>query len=312
MTDEMDYAAAASVGGLKGAGHGDTKSVTECLNCGAPVSQRYCGQCGQLQDTFKRPLVSLIREGASDLFSIDSRSARTIPPLLFRPGRITRNYIDGKRTCYVPPFRLYLLTSLLFFFCLFAFSGLGASVEEMAADWEIRAGEQTETVVDEAIEQAPAAPNATGGNSVRISGEQIEATVVQLLQEPKRLVMLIQAWTPRVVILLVPLTVIGLALVYPFKKNIFLYDHIIVALHFQTFMFFLLGAIWLAPESWTNNILFVSMFIVAPLYFYRMQRVVYQGGRWLTIGRTFLLWTASMIVSALTILGIASAVIAAA
>ncbi|WP_291071711.1 DUF3667 domain-containing protein [Hyphomonas sp.] len=53
------------------------------------------------------------------MFSLDGRLWRTLPKLMLRPGRMTREYIDGKRSRYVPPFRLFLLTSVIFFVTMF-------------------------------------------------------------------------------------------------------------------------------------------------------------------------------------------------
>ncbi|MEZ5998640.1 MAG: DUF3667 domain-containing protein [Hyphomonas sp.] len=80
-----------------------------------------------------RPFFSLIASSIADTFALDSRLWRSIPLLLFRPGRLTRNYLDGKRARYVPPFRLFLLSSVLFFLTVF---GLG---DQMGwyADWKL-------------------------------------------------------------------------------------------------------------------------------------------------------------------------------
>ncbi|MFT5022601.1 MAG: hypothetical protein ACI9O3_000194, partial [Colwellia sp.] len=53
-----------------------------------------------------------------DIFSFDSRAARTILPLVTRPGFLTNEYITGKRVHYVPPLRLYLFVSIVFFITL--------------------------------------------------------------------------------------------------------------------------------------------------------------------------------------------------
>jgi hypothetical protein len=53
-----------------------------------------------------------------DVFSFDSRASRTIWPLLTRPGFLTNEYIQGRRVHYVPPLRLYLFISIVFFITL--------------------------------------------------------------------------------------------------------------------------------------------------------------------------------------------------
>ncbi|MFB0979497.1 MAG: DUF3667 domain-containing protein [Alteromonadaceae bacterium] len=53
-----------------------------------------------------------------DIFSFDSRATRTIFPLVTRPGFLTNQYIAGKRVHFVPPLRLYLFISIVFFITL--------------------------------------------------------------------------------------------------------------------------------------------------------------------------------------------------
>lgn len=50
-----------------------------------------------------------------DLTHADHRVWRTLKPLLLRPGEVTVEYLRGKRARYTPPFRLYIVLSLLFF-----------------------------------------------------------------------------------------------------------------------------------------------------------------------------------------------------
>ena len=105
-----------------------------CLNCGTGLEGPFCYYCGQPDKRMLRFFPVLMRELLEDFIDFDSRFARTIKPLLFRPGTLTRNYLDGKRFRYTPPIRLYLFSSLFFFllatlFTFFSvdFSGLKVS-----------------------------------------------------------------------------------------------------------------------------------------------------------------------------------------
>jgi hypothetical protein len=46
---------------------------------------------------------------------LDSRLLRTLRALVFRPGHLTREYLDGRRVRYTQPVPLYLLTAAAFF-----------------------------------------------------------------------------------------------------------------------------------------------------------------------------------------------------
>jgi hypothetical protein len=58
----------------------------------------------------------MIAELIEDLFHTDHRVWRTIWPLLSKPGLLTVEYLRGKRVSYTPPFRLYIVLSLIYFF----------------------------------------------------------------------------------------------------------------------------------------------------------------------------------------------------
>jgi hypothetical protein len=95
----------------------------ECLNCGTPLKGQVCHSCGQDSDSFHRPIWSLFWEVFDGLLSIDGKLWRTLPKLLFRPGYLTRHYLEGVRARYVQPFRLLLGASVIFFFVFW--SGFG-------------------------------------------------------------------------------------------------------------------------------------------------------------------------------------------
>ena len=86
-----------------------------CLNCDSPLVGQYCDQCGQRASTRLISLWQLIRDALGDLLEADSRFWRTLNVLVFQPGTLTAEYLRGRRASYMPPFRMYLVVSLLFF-----------------------------------------------------------------------------------------------------------------------------------------------------------------------------------------------------
>ncbi|MDH3442028.1 MAG: DUF3667 domain-containing protein [Gammaproteobacteria bacterium] len=90
-----------------------------CLNCGARLAGQYCGSCGQRSRNRLISLWELISDAFGDLLEIDSRLWQTLIPLLRRPGQLTHDYLQGRRVRYMPPFRMYLVLSLLFFVVAF-------------------------------------------------------------------------------------------------------------------------------------------------------------------------------------------------
>ena len=91
----------------------------DCLNCGSELQGQYCGTCGQRARGRLISLWELLQDAFGDLFEIDSRLWRTLIPLLIRPGRLTLDYLEGKRARYMPPFRMYLVLIVIFFVVAF-------------------------------------------------------------------------------------------------------------------------------------------------------------------------------------------------
>ncbi len=91
------------------------QQIEFCQNCGAVLNGQYCASCGQRARVRIISLWHLIREAAGDITHLDSRLWRTLWPLLARPGALTNEYLAGRRARYIPPFRLYLGLSIIFF-----------------------------------------------------------------------------------------------------------------------------------------------------------------------------------------------------
>lgn len=90
---------------------------TECLNCGHPLdrSDIYCPSCSQLNSKKHLSLADFFAEFLSSILVYDSRLRNTIKDLLFKPGVITRNYVNGQRLKYANPFRFFLSVSIIYF-----------------------------------------------------------------------------------------------------------------------------------------------------------------------------------------------------
>jgi len=86
-----------------------------CLNCGTELKGPFCYYCGQPDKNLMRFFPALLRDLLEDVIDLDSRIVRTLKPLLFHPGKLTRDYLDGRRFRYVSPLRLYMISSMAFF-----------------------------------------------------------------------------------------------------------------------------------------------------------------------------------------------------
>ncbi|MDJ0642312.1 MAG: DUF3667 domain-containing protein [Erythrobacter sp.] len=130
MSDVTDGIGGAIEGALTGRAveprHGENAGPTlepiECSNCGATVTGGYCGQCGQKRHVH-RTISAIIHDLIHGVLHLDGKLWRTLPLLAFKPGKLTRRYIDGERAKFVSPMAMFLF-SVFAMFAVFQMVGL--------------------------------------------------------------------------------------------------------------------------------------------------------------------------------------------
>ena len=86
-----------------------------CKNCDAMLLGRFCANCSQAADVHVPTTRELLHELLEGITHSDSRLWRTLTTLWFKPGKLTQEFVAGRRVAYLPPFRLYLVLSIMFF-----------------------------------------------------------------------------------------------------------------------------------------------------------------------------------------------------
>jgi hypothetical protein len=90
--------------------------VNLCGDCSAILAGPFCQQCGQRRfEDDDRRLIPLLRDFFEDMSRLDGRWWRSLIALLFRPGVLSRAWLEGKRTRYAKPAALFLFANLLYF-----------------------------------------------------------------------------------------------------------------------------------------------------------------------------------------------------
>ena len=100
--------------------HLHLRKEDNCLNCGTQVIGRYCHNCGQENVEVKESAWHFIVHFFNDITHFDGKFFTTVKDLLFKPGFLSREYMEGKRMRYLNPIRMYLFTSFIFFLVFFA------------------------------------------------------------------------------------------------------------------------------------------------------------------------------------------------
>jgi len=89
--------------------------MSNCKNCQARLEKAYCSTCGQRDIDLERPIWDLVGDVVKETFEIDGRVAVTIKTLFRHPGKLTSEFLAGRRRLYTSPLRLYLVISISFF-----------------------------------------------------------------------------------------------------------------------------------------------------------------------------------------------------
>jgi hypothetical protein len=105
-----------------------------CLNCGTDLKGPFCYYCGQPDKNLMRFFPVLIRDMLEDVLDFDSRFTRTLKPLLAHPGRLTSDYLNGRRFRYLPPMRLYIISSMVFFILAAMLTGDAIEINRTVTD----------------------------------------------------------------------------------------------------------------------------------------------------------------------------------
>ncbi len=284
-----------------------------CGNCGIALQGDFCHRCGQPVRGLVRHFSSILGDFFDTVFDLDSRMARTLGPLLFRPGWLTLRYFEGQRVRYVSPVRLF------FFCCVLAFLVVRFAVDtdgafavgprdaQTAAETPSSAARDTPRkplrVQLDGVEDWDAQTNPVvvdwlpqAGNDAlnRLIGRAVH-NMDQARDEPGRLAEAFLQNLPQALFLLLPLFALLLKLFYLFARRLYM-EHLIVALHSHAFLcaallvLMLLGVL----ENWTGawlggavgtglSWLEAALALWMPLYLLLMQKRVYGQGWLLTL-----------------------------
>jgi hypothetical protein len=95
-----------------------------CPSCGHHASGSFCSNCGEKNwNAHALTLGHLFEESAEFLFHFDSRLMRTAKVLLLAPGKLTCDFLSGRRRPYVAPFQMFFVANIIFLL-IQTFSGL--------------------------------------------------------------------------------------------------------------------------------------------------------------------------------------------
>lgn len=257
-----------------------------CANCGELLAGGYCAACGQkrIVDSDRR-LGHLLSQGFAAATDLDGRFWRSLRALVLAPGRLSRDYLDGRRRHWMAPMALFLLANVIFFvvprtltdFDLPLTDQLVQAHAPITRPWVEKRVVERDRAARAEWEQLPAEDRAgvPRGYTVADYGRDYGA---QSGNVGKALI-----------VLHVPFLALGLALLF-WRRRMYFAEHLVVACHQFTFLLLLVPGLllpvgWLAQRAGVeNSALFnaVSTGILAMvvLHFSISLRRVYAPAAW--------------------------------
>ena len=297
--------------GRAGDGHTHEKA---CLNCGAQLDGPYCHECGQRAHVH-RTLSAFAHDLVHGVLHFEGKFWHTLPLLVWRPGELTRRYIDGQRARFISPIALFLFCVFL----TFAVVGLTAHAGNVSAKAKAEAADELRSdqrqleilqkqraaasgaVASELDEQIAELRNEMATLEAVKSGKIDPATfniqsqwlggldnvLGKAAKNPELLFYKVKTNAYKFSWALIPISVPFVWLLFPFSRRFRLYDHTVFVTYSLCFMMLLLSAssvIGLVSEALASIAWFIP-----PFHMYRQLRGTYDLGKKGALWRTALL-----------------------
>lgn len=262
----------------------EAAAAVACPNCGAALVGPYCAQCGQKAAHRIVSIRRIIIDALQDQLQLDAALPRTVITLIAHPGLLTREYIAGRVMRYIPPIRLYLAASVLFFL-VFALVPdqrmvkVSSSVDTDSVPAQSAGGIRVNTVAPPSQRKMSEGLPSWAKPTVERFSQQLERLKRMNPRDRSRAMAAGFANTaPKVIFLMLPVFAAILKLLYIRRHRLYV-EHAVFALHVHALAFiaftpllFLRSATWVAAA--------VDLWLA--FYLFHAMRVVYGQGR----GRT--------------------------
>lgn len=229
--------------------------LRSCLNCGTPLQGAFCHRCGQKDQNRRLPLKALLHDVMHDLWHLDHKILESIWLLLRRPGLLAEEYLAGRRTRHVPPFRLYVIASFALFMA-FSFVKVGNAREgSPAVQAHAVEGPAPQAPASEPAARAEASPDKKAKTHKKPAwAERLKVRAKEVQKDPERFYRAFLSNLSKSLFVLMPLFAGLLMLLHLRRTQSFFVDHMVVALHHHVVCFLaillLMGLAALPGEDW--------------------------------------------------------------
>lgn len=284
------------------------ESATEltCLNCETKFKGNYCPECGQAVKDYNQPVSFIFYNFVGDFFSFDTRFLKTFQYLLFRPGFLTKEFLDGRRVRYAPPIRIFIFISFLLFLLLQIYTDRGIhramgyplakdtltrETDSLRTDLlihgkemsQLKSGLENDTNLNFNLSLESFSKSGNLRETLNSYAENLERKLedidsqeskqkmiklIQIFRSPEQVVTRILKYLSWTFFFLLPVFALILKLFY-FRQDHFYMRHLVFSIHFHSFVFILFTLMILLYWIFDRSIPFFNAILIftIPVYF---------------------------------------------
>jgi hypothetical protein len=302
-----------------------TAAVAHCANCGAPLSGPYCSACGQRALHHILSLREFLAEALEVFTHADSRFWGTFLPLMARPGYLTQQFVAGRRARFLPPFRLYIVLSVLFVLVVSLTASFGTPQVNSTPEARARAAAEVRAGLQAQLQRATALGDklaATGHgwadldcSSAHVNGVNVPAWLsergmhaCERIREDhgRELGHSLLHNLGRAMLVLLPLLAALMQLLY-WRQHRRYVEHLLLLLHNHACVFLamsvLLIATRLVPSDRIVGFLVTTFMVYAGWYLFESMRRFYGQG-WVATSVKFSVLAVAYVFCAMFMLGL--------
>jgi len=211
-----------------------------CPNCDKQLREdmNFCFNCGQENHIKRVSVTMLVSDFTSTYFSFDSKLFASLKYLLTKPSFLSLEYLNGKIEAYLRPIRMYIFISFAFFL-------LNSITSTNSALDIIDFTKDGQSVTLEEVQgdlNSPTLQNNEDMEAVNSIDEFFDGKFKKIFSDKRELnsfMTFFRSKLPLLVFFLIPVFG-GLLYIFFYKKEYYYVDHLVFALHIQSFFFVLL------------------------------------------------------------------------
>ena len=302
----------------------DPEASGLCLNCSTPLTGKFCHACGQ-KAHIHRTISAILHDLVHGVLHLDGKLWRTLPLLAFKPGQLTRRYIEGERVRFVSPMAMFLF-SVFLMFAIFQALGittptdlgnagnLQTTIEKGQDELAKRVDNQREKLADmspsdegyseakarletleldlDRLRQVEAFEDDNSGMTFNFTGIKSldEGLVKKWREHPELMLYKLQNNSYKFSWALIPLSIPFVWLLFAWRRRFRAYDHAIFvtySLGFMSLLFITLSLLMAAGVA--PGVLVIAGVLIAPIHLYKHLRRSYDLSRFSTLWRLCML-----------------------